>query len=214
MWIPVVSDSLCAGLTGSEESRLEAMLEVVPEAVLATIGFVWVRDEPTDDCSGLVYATFRPGASESDCLAALVHDNHERMVLELYARRINSGLSDSWLAENWGILPCGLPLTIVDKAEVVVFGALLTLAVRKGMIEEAQTLVRLVGRVVFRAAVRCALAKLVIKSESVSPPLTPPEQAGRRETRRISQEEIDRIDWDALLRQLLGLATDTSSCDD
>jgi hypothetical protein len=102
-------------------------------------------------------------------------------------------------------------MTIVDKTEVAVFGALLTLSLRKGMVEEARTLVRLVGRVVFRAAVRCALAKLVTET-SKAQPSTNRERWGGSDVQPITPEEVAATDWDVLFRQLLGLDTgeDTS----
>ena len=206
MWIPVVSDSTVTGVSPREESILEAIIEVIPDSALRNVGFVWVRDEPSDLEPQSLLTSFRGDARPTDRLAAAVHDRDGRLVLELYARNVTSSLSDPWLEENWGICPSSLPFTMVDKCEIAVFGLVLHLAVRDGLVDEAKVLVRLIGRVVFRAAVRHAVDKLLAGSAAHEKSGAP--NAGKAfagPSGPISHEEVARTDLDALLHRLLGL---------
>lgn len=215
MWIPVISDSTVVGFRSQEEPRIEAILEIVPESVAQDLSFVWVRDEPPQAEAETIHSSFRTEACCHDRLAALVHDLDGRLVLELYAKNLAGSLSDSWLEDNWGVHPCGLPLSLVDKSEVVVLGAILNLAVRKGLIEEAKTLVRLIGRVVFRAAVRHATRKLLEESPATRKDGKAESSVGTAGARMepITREEVANTDWDELLRQLLGIGEDPGPTD-
>lgn len=202
MWIPVISDSGVPGAMPHDESALETLLATVPPALLTRISFVWVRDAPSPLAPRECVLAFRCDAPAVDRLAALVSDPDGRVLIELYAANVASSLSDRWLAENWGIQSAALPLSNLDKLQVTLFALLLHWAVREGELASARILIRRIGRVIFRAAVRRVCAQIL--------PAAPVRfRAGGVPAdtlnRPISAAEVARTDMDALLRRLLGL---------
>ena len=208
MWLPVVDDSLPAKTCSVEEHVIEAIVQVVPEAVLAhaRIDFVWIRGLPTDPLPDNLVAALRSDADVEDRLAALVRDE-KGAVLEVYLENVQSSLTDAWLQREWSIRPNSLKLSSTEKLEITLFGLLTHVAIRQGQADEAKTLVRKIGRVIFRAAVRAALKNLKVTYpeltvDSVAPSLP--------KTLNTSQGPIDageaaQVDYDRLFQQLLGL---------
>ncbi len=208
MWLPVVDDSTLSKTCSVEEHVIEAIVEVVPETVLshARVDFVWIRGFPTDPLPDNLVAALRSEADVEDRLAAVIRDD-KGVVLEIYVENVESGLTDEWLEREWGIRPNSLNLSTTEKLEITFFALLTHVAIRQGQVDEAKTLVRRIGRVIFRAAVRAALKNLKeaypdMTVDRVAPSL--PEALGTSQG-PIDAREAARVDYDQLFRQLLGL---------
>jgi hypothetical protein len=168
--------------------------------VASEVEFVWVRNDPSELTSAQLFLAFQENARPRERLGAFVHHSDGRLVLELYARNVMAGLTDDWLEENWGIRPCSLPLTPTEKLELTIFALFLHLGVRRGLEEEARTIVRLLGRVVFRAAVRGVTNRIL---KAWPRPGEPHRSSSPANAGPIGAEEVARTDYDALFRKLL-----------
>ena len=208
MWLPVVDDSTPSKTCSVEEHVIEAIVEVVPETVLshARIDFVWIRGLPTDPLSDNVVAALRSDVNVEDRLAAVVRDD-KGVVLEIYLENVESGLTDEWLRQEWCMHPNSLNLSTTEKLEITFFALLVHVSVRQGLVEEAKQLVRRIGRVIFRAAVRAVLENLKKTYPEIAVDRVVPSLPIELSTSQgpIDAGEAARVDYDQLFRQLLGL---------
>jgi len=206
MWLPVVIDTDAPSGAMVDEPFIEAAVQAAPAGALENIEFMWVRDRPTDPPQDNLIVTFRAGASVEERLASIVQDE-KGIVLEVYMDNVRCGLTDEWLREKWGVSPPALDLTLRERIEITLFAVLLHYSIRQGLTEEAKTLVRMIGRVIFRAAVRRVLKDL----EQMYPgtdfgKISPSVRSdGQEHLKPIDAKEAARVDYDRLFRQLLGL---------
>jgi len=208
MWLPVVDDSTHSRTDAVEEPIVEAIVEVVPEAVLsrASVEFVWIRERPTDPLPDNLVVALRCEANVEERLAALVRDE-KGALLEVYLENVQSSLTDAWLQREWSIRPNSLNLSTTEKLEITFFALLTHVAIRQGQVGEAKTLVRKIGRVIFRAAVRAALKNLKVTYPEMTVDCVAPSLPKALNTSQgpIDAGEAARVDYDQLFRQLLGL---------
>jgi len=208
MWLPVINNSTSYKSRAVEEHVIEAIVEVVPEAVLsrARIDFVWLRGLPTDPLPEDLVVALRSEAEVEERLAALVRDD-KGAVLEVYLENVQSSLTDAWLEREWSISPNSLKLSTTEKLEITLFALLTHVAIRQGQVDEAKTLVRKIGRVIFRAAVRAAMKNLKETYPEMTVDCVAPSLPMRPKTPHgpIEVGEAARVDYDQLFRKLLGL---------
>ncbi len=208
MWLPVVDDSTFSETCFVDEHVIEAIVEVVPDVVLShsEIEFIWIRGLPTDPLPDNLVVAMRSEADVGDRLAALVRDD-KGVVLEVYLENVESGLTDECLKKDWGIGTHSLKLSTTEKLEITFFALLVHASIRQGQVDEAKTLVRKIGRVIFRAGVRAALKNLKraypeMTDDRVAPSLPKGPKTPRSP---IGADEVARVDYDRLFRELLGL---------
>lgn len=208
MWLPVVDDSTPSKSGSVDEHVIEAIVEIVPETVLshARVDFVWIRGLPTDPLPDNLVVAFRADADVEDRLAAVVRDE-KGVVLEVYMENVESGLTDEWLRREWGIHPDSLHLSATEKLEITFFALLVHVSIRQTLVEEAKQLVRKIGRVIFRAAVRAALKNLTETCPEMTFERVTPSLPKGPETPQgpIDARDVARVDYDQLFKELLGL---------
>ena len=209
MWIPVVIDTINRDTRSkmmADESFIEAVVQVVPASVLETIEFVWVRDRPTNPPQDNLIVTFRAGMSVDERLAAIIQDE-KGTVLEVYLDNVRDGLTDEWLRDTWGISPTTIALAFTERIELTIFAVLVHYGIRQGLTEEAKALVRKIGRVIFRAAVRYAVKNLEqmypgTDFAKISPSVR---SDGHKRVNPIDAKEAAQVDYYRLFRQFLGV---------
>jgi len=200
VWIPVVNDTINAGARPLEEPLVETIIQTIPERLLTGIEFVWLRDFPTSVSDEDIVAVFRANAAPENHLAALVRTD-QTMVLEVYMDQVESGLTDDWLHHEWGIESANLQLTTAEKLQIAVFTLLTHYGLQQGMITEAKCMIRKIGRVIFRAAVRRVIADLKQQYPHMRSDETT--TSGNSTLPPISHEDIARVNYDKLFSQLL-----------